>query len=68
MTRPPVASIRAAADITSITMKGGTSLRREGARSCRAVSSMSRFPEASRLAPLPPQSQGSWRCVTAPLN
>ncbi len=30
-TRPPAASIRAAAAITSITMKGGTSLRAEGA-------------------------------------
>ena len=29
-TRPPAASIRAAAAITSMTMKGGTSLRREG--------------------------------------
>ena len=30
MTCPPAASIRAAAAITSITMKGGTSLRRDG--------------------------------------
>jgi hypothetical protein len=30
MTWPPAASIRAAAAITSITMNGGTSLRREG--------------------------------------
>src|SRR3569832_2964136 len=34
MTWPPAASIRAAAAITSITMKGGTSLRREGASHC----------------------------------
>jgi hypothetical protein len=31
MTWPPAASIRAAAAITSITMNGGTSLRRDGA-------------------------------------
>src|ERR1700737_3913172 len=30
MTWPPAASIRSAADITSITMNGGTSLRLEG--------------------------------------
>ena len=30
MTRPPAASMRAAAAITSITMNGGTSLRAEG--------------------------------------
>src|SRR6478609_4131368 len=33
LTWPPAASIRAAAAITSITMNGGTSLRREGASS-----------------------------------
>src|SRR5215467_10818029 len=32
MTWPPAASIRSAADITSITMNGGTSLRLEAAR------------------------------------
>src|SRR6187549_2444545 len=38
MTWPPAASIRAAAAITSITMKGGTSLRAEGVRSAVARS------------------------------
>ena len=40
MTRPPAASIRAAAAITSITMNGGTSLRAEGVISRRAASSI----------------------------
>jgi hypothetical protein len=38
MTRPPSASMRAAAAITSITMKAGTSLRKEGVISRRAIS------------------------------
>ena len=42
MTRPPAASMRAAAAITSITMNGGTSLRAEGAISRLAASSMHR--------------------------
>ena len=40
MTRPPAASMRAAAAITSITMNGGTSLRAEGAISRFAASSI----------------------------
>jgi hypothetical protein len=40
MTRPPPASMRAAAAITSITMNGGTSLRLEGLISRLAASSM----------------------------
>jgi hypothetical protein len=40
MTRPPAASMRAAAAITSITMKGGTSLRAEGAVNRLAVSNI----------------------------
>jgi hypothetical protein len=38
MTWPPAASMRAAAAITSITMKGGTSLRAEGVSSAAARS------------------------------
>ncbi|MGY4442071.1 hypothetical protein ACVW04_004890 [Bradyrhizobium sp. LM2.3] len=34
MTWPPAASIRAAAAMTSMTMNGGTSLRREGSSHC----------------------------------
>ena len=40
MTRPPAASMRAAAAITSITMNGGTSLRAEGTISRFAASSI----------------------------
>src|SRR5262249_18065017 len=40
MTRPPAASMRAAAAITSITMKAGTSLRAEGAINRRAASNI----------------------------
>src|ERR1700704_573080 len=40
MTRPPRASMRAAAAITSITMKGGTSLRADGTIRRRALSSI----------------------------
>src|ERR1700761_5456007 len=40
MTRPPAASMRAAAAITSITMKAGTSLRAEGVIRRRAESSI----------------------------
>ena len=39
-TRPPRASMRAAAAITSITMKGGTSLRADGMIRRRALSSI----------------------------
>jgi hypothetical protein len=39
-TRPPAASMRAAAAITSITMNGGTSLRAEDLSRRLAVSSM----------------------------
>ena len=44
MTRPPAASMRAAAAITSITMNGGTSLRADGVDqpSCRIQASCSR--------------------------
>ena len=54
MTRPPAASMRAAAAITSITMKGGTSLRADGARRRFAESSMA--PTSSVPAPLSPHS------------
>jgi hypothetical protein len=48
--------MRAAADITSITMNGGTSLRREAVNNRRAVSSMTfrrrRRPAAASIARL----------------
>ena len=52
ITRRPAASSRAAAATTSITMKGGTSLRAEGAAAVRSASSL----RARRrmTAPLPP--------------
>src|SRR5215216_1425548 len=60
-TRPPAASIRAAASITSITMNGGTSLRADGVSSRRAalISSPfagrieSRSPRCCRIPPVP---------------
>src|SRR5438093_11813079 len=68
MTWPPAASIRAAAAITSITMKGGTSLRAEGvssavARSLSVDSSIDicylhgRAPEFRFPNRLPPQTR-----------
>jgi hypothetical protein len=53
MTRPPAASMRAAAAITSITMNGGTSLRPEGAINRLAASNIvSRsLPRRPRLPP-----------------
>jgi hypothetical protein len=52
--------MRAAAAMTSITMKGGTSLRADGTRRRRAVSSIRRSPEipAGYAASLAPQSAG----------
>ncbi len=61
MTRPPVASMRAAAAMTSITMNGGTSLRAEGAISRRlAASSMveALVPRTAPAAPLSPYFYG----------
>ena len=52
MTRRPAASIRAAAAITSMTMKGGTSLRREGVNRRFAISSMAVGPLGGRGAGL----------------
>ena len=52
MTRPPAASMRAAAAITSITMNGGTSLRAEGTISRFAASSID-FNRPSASANLP---------------
>src|SRR5262245_52609893 len=43
MTRPPAASMRAAAAITSTTMNGGTSLRREGVIRPLAASNIGGF-------------------------
>ena len=59
-TRPPVASRCAAAAITSMTMKGGTSLRLEGINSCFAASSMVFSRRACRPAPLLPHSAACW--------
>ena len=61
MTRPPAASMRAAAAITSITMNGGTSLRADGVSRRRAVSSIivdcsCAVAGALRSAPLLPHS------------
>src|SRR5215831_666791 len=55
-TRPPAASMRAAAAITSITMKAGTALRGEGVSSRFAVSNIVSRPLMLRgnLAPLSP--------------
>ena len=65
MTRPPAASMRAAAAITSITMKGGTSLRAEGVISRFATIEHHVRPwltlPCSGLAPLLPYSDG-FRC------
>src|ERR1051325_3537603 len=60
MTWPPAASTRAAAAITSITMKGGTSLRADGTSRRRAVSSINTSPDipAGYAASLAPQSAG----------
>src|SRR5262249_46982021 len=62
MTRPPDASMRAAAAITSITMNGGTSLRPDGEISRFADSSMSVEPQdvgTEPPAPLLPHSAAS---------
>jgi hypothetical protein len=53
MTRPPVASMRAAAAITSITMKAGTSLRAEGAINRLAASNITSRPLMPRVNPAP---------------
>jgi hypothetical protein len=62
ITRLPVASMRAAAAMTSITMNGGTSLRAEGTISRFAdssIDSMVRY--LALLAPLLPHSAVSLR-------
>ena len=60
MTRPPAASMRAAAAITSITMNGGTSLRADGTISRFAASSIdSIVREQGATAPLLPYSAAS---------
>src|SRR5262249_46002796 len=75
-TRPPAASMRAAAAITSITMKAGTALRGEGVSSRFAVSNIVSRPLMLRenLAPLSPhfcdqlapqRSRNSFVIVTA---
>ena len=60
MTRAPSASRLAAAAITSITMKGGTSLRRDGVNSLFAASSIMIDPKSAETpagtAPLLPYS------------
>src|SRR5215470_6564400 len=58
MTRPPTASMRAAAAMTSITMNGGTSLRSDGDISPLADSSMEPRDDVGTelLAPLLPHS------------
>ena len=63
MTRPPAASMRAAAAITSITMNGGTSLRAEGTISRFAASSIDSTVRYQSLqsAPLLPHSAASVR-------
>ena len=60
MTRPPAASMRAAAAITSITMNAGTSLRTEGAISRLAASNIAFRSLMSRAnsAPLSPHFCG----------
>jgi hypothetical protein len=66
MTRPPAASIFAAAAITSITMKGGTSLRSDGDINRLAFSSIppllhGRAGGIPPTAPLLPHSPASLR-------
>jgi hypothetical protein len=54
ITRPPAASMRPAAAITSITMNGGTSLRAEGdIRRFAAFSMVATLGQAAREAPAP---------------
>jgi Flp pilus assembly secretin CpaC len=53
ITRPPAASMRAAAAITSITMKAGTSLRAEGLINRRAASNIASMPLMPRADPAP---------------
>src|SRR5262245_37186658 len=62
ITRPPAASIRAAAAITSMTMNGGTLLRVDGVIRRLAASSIveaSRWPYPRIPAPLLPHSAAS---------
>jgi hypothetical protein len=56
MTRPPAASMRAAAAITSMTMNGGTTLRAEGLINRRAASNIASVPSTpgADAAPLSP--------------